>query len=786
MVTLVNKLNERLNYGMKNQNLPVTGLLSHSDKAFWESFKDNRSGVAKISRTNKPFKLLTILVCSILVADAFVMYILSLLPAFAPTVTILMDALFLSIALIPILCYLYYSMVRRAKSEDELLKFRLGIERSDEVIFMTDSEGEILYVNPAFEKTYGFCKEELAGKTPRVLKSGTEPDITYVNFWKTLKSNKVVSSEIQNKTKTGQIITVENSANPIVDENGAIIGFLAVQRDISERKRARQIQKVLFTISNAVIIYKEMEKLTDIIREQLGTLIDTSNFYIAFYDEATDMLTTTYDKDEKDEISAWPAEKSLTGYVIKQKKPLLLTRDIILELHRQNKIDIIGTIAEVWLGVPLAGDGNIIGALVVQSYKDANAYNMKDLDMLEFISNQIGISLQRKKTMLDLQSALVKAEESDRLKSAFLAMMNHELRTPLNHILGFSDLIKSGVNQEETKVFASTIQTSGKNLLAIIEDIFDLALVEQSQIKLRKQTFKLMDLFMENKISFDDTLRASGKDEHIKLIFKPDTRLLTRYITADRSKINQTLCNLFKNAVKFTDRGSIEFGCKMEDQSILTFYIKDTGVGIPKEKQAIIFDFFRQGDDSHTRHYGGLGIGLSISLKIARLLKGELTVKSYPGEGSTFCLSVPVEISTPDEQEKSTLIPEVFELNLEGRNILIVEDDLLSLAIVRSFLKATKAKIIEASEGREAIGLWHEHPEIDLVLMDLKMAGMDGFAATRILKAEKPELPIIALTAYSLNIDKSKALEAGCNWVITKPVSKQRLFTEIRNILNCR
>jgi signal transduction histidine kinase len=175
--------------------------------------------------------------------------------------------------------------------------------------------------------------------------------------------------------------------------------------------------------------------------------------------------------------------------------------------------------------------------------------------------------------------------------------------------------------------------------------VFDLALAEQTNVKLRLQTFRLMDQFMENKSSFDQILQSSGKAEQIQLIFKPDTRLLAMYLTVDRSKVNQILINLFKNAVKFTNTGTIEFGYQSNTPGKLTFFIKDTGIGIAADKHSMIFDFFRQVDDSRTRIYGGIGIGLSIALKIAKILKGELSVISEPEKGSAFYLTVPVELA---------------------------------------------------------------------------------------------------------------------------------------------
>jgi signal transduction histidine kinase len=417
-----------------------------------------------------------------------------------------------------------------------------------------------------------------------------------------------------------------------------------------------------------------------------------------------------------------------------------------------------------------------------QQIKDYQSLNAE----YQVLNEELKKSLEHiRKINGDLIIAKNKAEESDRLKSAFLSTMNHELRTPLNHILGFSDLILSGVNPEALKDYVQKIQTSGKALLYIIEDIFDLALVEQSEIKVKRRSFALMNLFDENKLSFNEVLRSSGKDEQIKLQFRPDSKYLKSYILSDRNKINQILINLFKNAIKFTSNGFIEFGFTVPEENKIQFYVKDTGIGIPADKQEIIFDWFRQGDDTHSRQYSGVGIGLSLAKKISQVLNGDITVDSEPGKGSTFYFTLPVEISEtviPVSTDSSPVHP-YYELNLDKKTILIVEDDPLSRSLIRSYLKKTNARTIEADEGSEAIRKWHGNPSIDLILMDLKMPGMDGFVATHLIKNEKPDLPIVALTAYSSAEDKSKALEAGCDSIITKPVERTVLLKAISKTL---
>ena len=273
-------------------------------------------------------------------------------------------------------------------------------------------------------------------------------------------------------------------------------------------------------------------------------------------------------------------------------------------------------------------------------------YDRKDVLMEAFVD----IS-DLKKTQQELIFAKEKAQESDRLKSAFLSTINHELRTPLNHILGFSELIHSGTESEAIKKYSSVIITSGKNLLSIIEDIFELSLIEQSNVVLRKKAFSMMSFFMECKASFESMLKDSGKHEQIQLILNPDPDFLTEFFISDRTKINQILTNLFKNALKFTQKGIIEIGCKKSAPGNLMFYVKDTGIGIDDKIKPFIFDLFRQGDDSDTRLYEGLGIGLTISAKLARLLDGEITVDSESGKGSTFYLSIPVEIAESEDAE---------------------------------------------------------------------------------------------------------------------------------------
>ncbi|MDI6403021.1 response regulator, partial [Balneolaceae bacterium ANBcel3] len=267
---------------------------------------------------------------------------------------------------------------------------------------------------------------------------------------------------------------------------------------------------------------------------------------------------------------------------------------------------------------------------------------------------------------------------------------------------------------------------------------------------------------------------------------RPDKSLLKEHISADFTKIQQILVNLFRNAVKFTDKGSIEVGVYTLKPGEITFYVKDTGIGIPKEKQGVIFDFFRQVEEGNTRRFSGLGIGLAISKKITDVLQGRLHVESEAGQGSTFYLSVPVEFiglkrDLCTDPKKSANIQKV-----KSKTVLVVEDYENARTLVRFALEEFNIRILEAINGKEAVALVEKHPEIDLVLMDLKMPVMDGYEATRIIKGIRPELCVISLTAYAGEMDQKEAFVAGCDDIILKPFSIEDLRHRVVTTLKQR
>jgi PAS domain S-box-containing protein len=501
-----------------------------------------------------------------------------------------------------------YDITGRKLNEEALKKseelYRKLVEKMPDGVYKSTSAGKFVSVNPAMVTILGYDSlEELMAI-----------DIKNELYFNSEERKRLVANLTEGgfavfrlKRKDGSEIWVEDHSWYNKDEKGDILYHEGVLRDVTDRMRVEHKLKIL---SRAV----EQNPASIVITDTLGQ-IEYVN----------------------------PKFTASTGYSFNEvlgENPRILKSGSIASSEYKEMWDILLAGGE-WRGEfknkKKNGEEYFEDALI-SPIKDETGKITHYLAVKEDIT-------EKKKMFDDLITAKEVAEENNRLKSAFLAMMNHELRTPLNHILGFSEMIMTGVDPENNISFASSIHASGQSLLSIVEDVFDLALVEHTDIKLRKQTFSLTDHFTENKAAFDNILRISAKHEQIKLIFSPDTRWLSGDVTADKSKINQVLTNLFKNAVKFTHKGTIEFGYKIEDGANLVFYVKDTGIGIPLDQQNIIFDFFRQCDDSFTRIYGGIGIGLAISKKITQVLNGELKVVSEPGQGSTFSLSVPVELA---------------------------------------------------------------------------------------------------------------------------------------------
>lgn len=688
----------------------------------------------------------------------------------------------------------HLDITERKKAEEEQKqseeRFKRLFDGLGDAVFVTliggANKGRILEVNTAALKQTGYSRKEL-------LKMNIISDLSVAGsgeisaeIWeRQLLKGETVTTVEKKKRKNGTEFWTEMIVTQI-DFKGEKAS-LSINHDITNRKRAEQIQKALYNISNAVIVKGNLEKLIKFIQEELGKIIDTRNFYVALYDEKNDTLSLPFLADEMEDRTNIPAGKTLTKYVINTQKSLLATKTRIKKLEKSGDIGTFGAESEIWLGVPLKIENKVTGVLAVQSYTDENAYTDSDVEMLEFVSDQISISIRHNIAHDNLIDALNKATESDRLKSAFLATISHELRTPLNAIIGFSDLINNDWPLEEIYGFAKTINESGTHLLSIVEEIFDITLIESGETTINKKDENLHLILRNISKTIDNEQRRLNKENlELNLIIPSGDAHLTIY--TDIAKFKQILLNLLKNALKFTHEGHINYGynfIQQDDKKMVRFYVEDTGIGVPKDKQKLIFTTFRQVEESFSRTYGGTGIGLSISTKLTELLGGKLWIESEEGLGSTFYFTIPfpnTEISNINYETAGVIEPKEDAAPKE-KTFLIVEDDKTSFEFLQIVLERPDTNIIWARDGKEAVKYCKEMPEITLVLMDINMQVMDGYEATRQIKKFRPQLPIIAQTAFAIAGDREKTLEAGCDDYIAKPIVVEELMKKIEKLI---
>jgi signal transduction histidine kinase/DNA-binding response OmpR family regulator len=373
------------------------------------------------------------------------------------------------------------------------------------------------------------------------------------------------------------------------------------------------------------------------------------------------------------------------------------------------------------------------------------------------------------------------AELADRAKSTFLANMSHEIRTPMNAILGYSSLLMKLVTDPKQHEYLGIVQTSGKNLLALINDILDLSKIESGKFDLVYKPMNPKRIFDEIK----DIFKIKTEEKGIDFIIDVDPEIPVGLLM-DETRLRQILFNVVGNAVKFTNEGYVKLSVikKMSHRDtskvMLVFQVEDTGIGIPKEQIDVIFQAFEQQKDLGNQ-YGGTGLGLAITKRLVEIMNGEISVTSEEGKGSTFSVQLrDIEISSLVSTQYPVLTNIDKGLHFEGVKVLLVEDNLYNLKLVQAMLEEKKIQVEGASNGEEALETLRQFTP-DLILMDMKMYGMDGYKATKIIKSD-PQLksiPVIALTADAMKEGKKKTKKAGCDGFLSKPIDENRLFAEL-------
>ena len=474
-------------------------------------------------------------------------------------------------------------------------------------------------------------------------------------------------------------------------------------------------------------------------------------------------------------------EEEIIGKHISILRPPSVSPDVNNEINRM-------TIEGGWLGelVNVRKDGSEFPiSLSATTVRDDKG------QIIAYVGVATDIT-ERKNTEQELIRAKDKAEESDRLKTAFLANMSHEIRSPMNAILGFIRIIKDEETLSENgKQYIELVSKSGFQLISVIEDILDTSKIQANQLRLSYREFDLNALLSELYSIFGTQLSLKPKMSTILLppmLSNPSPFI----INSDDLRIRQILTNLLSNAIKFTPKGMIEFGYSIiidDENPLIRFFVRDTGIGLAPDKCNLIFERFRQADDSYTRMYGGSGLGLAISKGLTELLGGKIWVESEDGKGSTFYFTLPFQRMFDEAKEmqpEETVARRVFDkvdgLNWSGKTIFIVEDIQDIQFFLKKIFEKTGANLLFSSTLMDAKKVFHSNNKIDLVLLDIRLPDGDGYELSQEFKKKSPKIPIIAQTAYAMHGEKEKSVSFGCDDFITKPIDPSLLFFKIQNI----
>ena len=609
-------------------------------------------------------------------------------------------------------------------------------------IYIKDRDSRFQIVNAACADFMGaLSPKEMVGKTDE---DYYEPEIAAgfrADELKVLEGLPIINKEQITTSSHGTQRILLTTKVPLRDSDKNIVGLVGTSVDITETKRAENALRV--SEENFRVLFDENPLPTILSELPSGT--------ISF---ANKRMAALMGLDTKDICGKTANDLGMLNNPDDQER---LTKLITAQGFVDN--------VEIDAALPDGGSGT-----------DLIFMRLVNILGKHYCLTVIQDITDRKHAEEAIIKAREKAEESDRLKSAFLANMGHEIRTPMNGILGFFELLKNpSLTGEEQIAYVNIIEKSGARMLNIINDLIDISKIESGQMNVQLSGCNINEQTEYILGFFKPEIESKG----LSFLLKNGLQAKEAFIKTDKEKVNAVLINLIKNAIKFTDKGSIEFGYTKKE-GYLEFFVRDSGVGISPEHKEIIFERFRQGSESLNRRYEGAGLGLSISKSFVEMLEGSIWVESEPGEGSVFYFTIPwkSEFHEKDNTRKQT----VSEVRLRNKNlkILITEDDTFSLILIANIIKDFSSDVLKAGSGDQAVELCKNNPDLDLILMDIKMPGMDGFEATRQIRHFNSNVVIIAQTAYAQTGDRHKAEEAGCNDYIAKPILKAELISLIK------
>lgn len=663
---------------------------------------------------------------------------------------------FIFIALI--LWRLSLDMRRRIFAERELQQFRFRfqaiLDNTPLLIFLKDLEGRYILVNKSFRESFGVSEAELIGKTDDDFEEKSEAekyklsDATVISTLKPVEQDEVVVTPLGRRF-------FHYIKFPVLDESGKIFAISGFGTDVTERKVAE---------SNLRTSEEKMRALLDSTKE--GFFMLDRELNVLMMNEAGKSMMhqiagKVIDIGENVFQIVFPNEREL--------------------IRRTMKKVLDGESVEIEQGytTPDGPKWFLLNYLPIRN-RDTDGKPSGICVVCRDITDLVRYREQ-------LIEARKKAERAEKLQEQFLANMSHEIRTPLNGITGMSDLLHNTQLTEVQHEYVNIIKYSSDNLSVLINDILDFSKIKAGKLSIENIEFTLWEVAQKAVASLQT--KAKEKDLGVLIFFHPN---MPQRIKGDPHRLNQVLNNLLSNAIKFTQQGYVrlEIAVSRETEDIcwLRFNVKDSGIGIPEDKLAVIFESFSQASEDITRKYGGTGLGLTITKQLIELQHGTIDITSEPGAGTTISFEIPYQkVKGLSNKQDTSEEEEITNRNaiLADKQILIVEDNEVNQKVVAYNLEPAGVVTTIANNGREAVDMLESGRQFDLVIMDLQMPVMNGFQATAYIRQKlNSSIPIIAMTASALRNEQVKCFELGMNEYVTKPFSPSELLRLLEKHLN--
>ena len=632
------------------------------------------------------------------------------------------------------------------KSEE---KFRLIANNSLDCIWQLDKKLRFTYLSPSLYDITGFKPEEWIGT--RISQHTNWIEFVKMSrlalrMLKNFRTFSNVTFETKMYNKAGDLIPLEIASTQLFAD-GKLIGLQGSTRDIRNRTEAEiklreSEEKNRFLFENMVqgVIYHNSE----------GEIINSNEAASRILGLTSDQLVGKTAKDPRwksihEDGSEYPGDEHPVMVSLKTGKPVY---DSVMGVF-----------------IPEEESYRWININSIPKFENGNSGKLY----------QVVVTIE---DITRLRKAIEMAEESDRLKSSFLANMSHEIRTPMNGIIGFANLLSEpDLTAEEKSNYIEIIQKSGDRMLSTVNDLIDISKIETGQVKIALSEVRLNEK-IENLYNF---FRQQASEKGLELKVSAYLEKGSDTIITDSTKLDSILSNLIKNAIKYTDKGKIEIKCQ-DDGKILTFNVKDTGIGIPPERLDAIFNRFEQADISNARAFDGSGLGLTIAKAYVEMLEGKIWVESELDRGTDFYFTLPSKRNRKSEQNSTQKNEKPDEEKTGNKlKIIIAEDDEPSFMYLSAILrKRINCEILHAKSGTETMELLRKNDNVDIIFMDIKMPEIDGYETTKLIRDTNREVVIIAQTAYAFGYDRERALEAGCDDYISKPIRVDELMRLLR------